>query len=57
MYVKITGYLEIEEDEARWNLAGDVIGLTLEADHENLGPDARTRISDLEDIAVSADDR
>jgi hypothetical protein len=57
MYVKITGYLEIENDEARYNTAGEVIGLTEYADRECIGPDSRTRISDLEDIAVSTDDR
>ncbi len=57
MYVKITGYLEVEDDEARYNIAGDVIGLTPEADAEAIGPEARTRLSDLEDITVSTDDR
>ena len=57
MYVKITGYLEVEDDEARYNIAGDVIGLTPKADAEAIGPAARTRISDLEDITVSTDDR
>lgn len=57
MYVKITGYLEVEDDEARYNIAGEVIGLTSDADREHVGPESRTRLSDLEDITVSADER
>jgi hypothetical protein len=56
-YVKVTGYLEIEDDEAATNGYGQIDGLTAEADAEHIGPAGRTRLSDLEDITISEDDR
>jgi hypothetical protein len=56
-YVKVVGYLEIEDDEASTNGYGQIDGLNPEADAEHIGPAGRTRLSDLEDITICEDDR
>jgi len=56
-YVKVTGYLEIEDDEATYDGSGTIVGLTDAADWDHIGPEGRTRLSDLEDVTISEDDR